>query len=349
MALATSADAERVQRERVCAPLGAEEHTSAVSLGDSAIRRFASVRGVSVRHKLRQSPGEVAIPANCTNPQMKLTLPRDLLASLLQPSARPSQTVAISAQARSESLRRAAIEALAHWGHLRCTELARVLWPEAKYPEQLCQRLMRKLMTAGLVLARSNAVGTRSFVLTRPGAALAEALGVKARHGLDLASVSGATFIHRSIANRYGIERQLQGATSYGEYAMALAATPINRDLLNRQFGKLPDLMIIQDGLDWVEVESSAKSKSELQRCLAIAKHCGGMFTGPNVTLNRVIFVCDNRLNHEQRIRKAALELWANLTERERAKLSARVSLVQVVLGPCSKWLSMTEPTPLKL
>ena len=256
----------------------------------------------------------------------------------------------VSAAERAETVRRAAIIGLAHWGHLRCAELARVVWPNAKYSEQLCQRLVCKLENEGLIHIRLNSVGTRSFVLTRRGAALAQAMGIDARHGLDLSSVSGATFIHRSLATRYGIEMQIKGIQAYGEHAMAGKACPLNRETIHKALNKLPDLILInKTRINWVEVESSAKTKDEIKKCLRIATECGKFFPNSKLELHTLTFVCDNRLNHESRIRKAAAELWGELHLKERASFLSRVKIVHVKLGPCSAWKEFSQPQNLTM
>lgn len=282
---------------------------------------------------------------------MKLTLTPDLLSTLIS-SAQKKQTVPkqTSPKARADELEAAAVLALAKWGHLRCSDLARVLWRDAAYPEQLAQRLVRKLERRGLVMTRVNTVGTRSFVLTRPGAALGQALGTEARHGLDLASVSGGTFPHRCLATRYGIERELEGATCLGEHSMASTSGAFNRAKLKTLLGKLPDLVAIDnESLDWIEVESAPKATSEIERCLAVARYCGNRFPHTNTVLRRLVFVCDGRLNHINRITRTAKKLWENFTPTERQSLASRVYFVEVTLGPCAKWESQSPLMQMKL
>ena len=276
-----------------------------------------------------------------------MRIPNDtkLLQTLLSPKAPALLPRRPSAAERSQSLRRDALNAFAHWGHLRCVELGRALWPSAKFPEQLAQRLVRRLQKDGLLLCRMNSVGTRSYVLTRPGAALAEGLGIDARHGLDLASVSGATFIHRSISTRYGIERQFGNTVAFGEHLLASSKFPLNRSKLVRDFGKLPDLLVITGGqIEWIEVESAAKSKGEIQKCLLLSKKCGRKIQDTEYHISRLIFVCDSRINHESRIVRAAKDLWSNFPPSERRQLSQNIWIVNVELGFGARWISMSEP-----
>ncbi len=261
---------------------------------------------------------------------------------------------ATSPAVRAEQSRRALLTALAQWGHLRCADLARVVWPSARYAEQMCQRHLCRMLKSGEILCRINSVGTRSFVLTRRGAAMADAIGIEARHGLDLSSVSGATFIHRSIATRFGIERQLQGARVFGEHALSSGRCPINRETLARRFGKLPDLLVVERGAvaaDWVEVECAAKPKATIQEALQMTRHWGRELTDsdPHLQFGRLVFVCDGRYNHASRIRKAAREFWSGLGPTERMAHASRVSIVTVCLGATARWMSMSPPELLSL
>lgn len=101
------------------------------------------------------------------------------------------------------------MKAVAQFGHLRVIELARAVWPQARYGEQLARRTVARLVAQGLLLERRNALGSRSLCLTRGGAAWLDARGVEAQHTLDLSSVAGSTFFHRTLATRYLIERQV--------------------------------------------------------------------------------------------------------------------------------------------
>ncbi|MBV8123490.1 MAG: hypothetical protein JO370_05340, partial [Paucibacter sp.] len=153
----------------------------------------------------------------------------DLLTTLLKPSGDRRETTrpaGLSSRAKAEAARVAALKALRHWGHMRCSELARVVYPHASHGEQLAQRLMQRLTERGEAVPRRNALGTRSYVLSRGGAAALDAMGWDAKHGLELSSVAGGTFLHRSLATRYGVEQELRGFTAYGEHAIAQGFAP---------------------------------------------------------------------------------------------------------------------------
>ncbi len=61
--------------------------------------------------------------------------------------------------------------AVAKFGHLRIIELARAVWPTAKFGEQVAGRTVQRLVEQGLLLERRNALGSRSLCLTRVGQA----------------------------------------------------------------------------------------------------------------------------------------------------------------------------------
>jgi len=268
--------------------------------------------------------------------------------ALLRP-ARPQPAVTklsrVSTVERSQQLTRDALYALSRWGHLRAADLAPLLWPTAIYGEQLSQRLFVRLQGEQLVLARGNATGGTSYVLTRRGARVAESMGFLARHGLDLSSVAGSTFIHRSLATRFGIELEKRGKRCLGENELSSNTHLLTSSLIARQFCKLPDVIVMggmaeNDEFDvtWCEVESAAKARTEIERCLKIAEHFGRGFTGTAYRLHRLLFVCDGRFNHEERIARIARTLWAGRSTTETRELFKRVFFVRSELGPRARW-----------
>lgn len=131
--------------------------------------------------------------------------------------------------------------AVSKWGHLRIQELACAVWPKARFAEQLAARTVRRLTNRGLLLERRNALGGRSLCLTRAGVTWLEARGIEAQHTLDLTSVSGPTFFHRTFATRYLIERQNAGQQVAGEYLILRRKLPFKIEALSRALRKLPD------------------------------------------------------------------------------------------------------------
>ena len=278
---------------------------------------------------------------------MRLAHDTDLLQGLLNPNRAPrSRPNGLSAKAKAEAHRVAALKALAHWGHLRCGDLARLLWPRAKYAEQMAARLMRRLENERAeVASRLNAIGTRTFVLTRRGAAALDLLGVSAHHGMELCSVAGATFIHRAIGTSHGIAKAQQGFEAFGEHAIAQGAAPASREALVKRFRKLPDLLLVRgDKVTWVEVEASAKPMRDLQACVHIASAVGQpLVPGSSLTLAGLTFAFDQSQGHAQRIARAARQLWSERSKGEREVMARRITLAHVDLGPLVRWQGLRE------
>lgn len=251
----------------------------------------------------------------------------------------------VSTVERSQQLTRGTLQALSRWGHLRAADLAPLLWPSATYGEQLSQRLLVRLQGEQLILARGNATGGTSYVLTRRGARVAESMGFAARHGLDLSSVAGSTFIHRSLATRFGIELETRGNRCLGENEFSSNTHVLTSSLIARQFSKLPDVIVTggqgttsEFNVTWCEVESAAKARAEIERCLKIAEHIGQRFTGTAYRLHRLLFVCDGRFNHEERIARIARTFWAGRSVAQIRELFQRVCFVRAELGPRARW-----------
>ena len=255
------------------------------------------------------------------------------------------------AVARANELK--CVIAVSKWGHLRIQELARAVWPKARYAEQLAARTARRLTKQGLLLERRNALGGRSLCLTRAGVAWLEVRGIEAQHTLDLTSVSGPTFFHRTFATRYLIERQNDGEYVAGEYVILRRKLPFKIDALLRVLRKTPDGFCwnrMPDGsmaLDFIELESAAKSCGELEKCLRAAAYVGSSMYGSDAIykLSAVVFVFDGSLSHARRILLAAKSLWGDKPALERIKLEQRVKLVHVELRPPLVWVSQRVMT----
>jgi hypothetical protein len=288
---------------------------------------------------------------------MKLTASE--VTGLLNKSKPVTPTIAItpSAQpkrcgreiARSNELK--TMKAVAQFGHLRISELA-CLWNKAAYGEQLARRTVTRLVKQGLLLERRNALGSKSLCLTRVGAEWLSLRGFDARHTLDLTSVSGATFFHRTLASRYLLYRQAEGFQVAGEYLILRRKLPFTVEPLLKSLRKLPDGLVWQrkaNGrceVELVEQEAAAKARGELERCLAAAEYVGSMLdANGQYELSGLIFVFDRNLQHARRILSAATSLWGDRPSAERTALERRVRLVAVELRDPLVWVSHTETT----
>ena len=195
------------------------------------------------------------------------------------------------------------------------------------------------------VASRLNSIGTRTFVLTRRGAAALDLLGVSAHHGMELCSVAGATFIHRAIGTAHGITKAEQGFEAFGEHAIAQGAAPASREALVKRFRKLPDLLLVRgDKVTWVEVEASAKPMRDLQACVHIASAVGQpLVQGSSLTLAGLTFAFDQSQGHAQRIVRAARHLWSERSKGEREAMARRITLAHIDLGPLLRWQGQRE------
>ena len=268
--------------------------------------------------------------------------PHDVLGALLRKPAPPPKLPTSRQRAALNRLR--VLQAVAQHGHLRCADLA-LCWPGARYAEQMAQRTVRVLVHSGDLKARANALGGLSYVLTRPGAAALEVRGVDARHGLDLASVSGPTYRHHALTSRWCLHKTAQGYAPFTEYAIVNGHAPLTRAQLLQRFKKMPDAVLVKGEQLWlVETESAPKGMSELVRICALAEHVGRK-VHPDLpfVLAGIFIVFKAEQNHASRIAKAARERWSRYTSAERATLAARITLSRVELGLPLVWRGCAE------
>lgn len=277
----------------------------------------------------------------------------DILAGLLGPARRAST----QAQSPVTPTRRArcgrvqagvneldCMKALALFGHARAAEIARLVWPKAAYAEQMASRTMARLRDAGLTLSRRNACGSHSWVVTRKGAAWLEERGVQARHTLDLSSVAGSSFAHRTLSSRFLIEQRLAGFAVAGEYQLAVGSQPFDIGPLCKKLGKASDGLYWRKGANghhsvwWTEVENAPKALGELQRVLAVAEHAGTILGAANTHLAGLTVVVDASLSHAQRLLRAATERWGDRDAASRTALESRVQVVLVDIRPPLVW-----------
>ncbi len=244
------------------------------------------------------------------------------------------------------------LRAVAHFGHLRIAELARNVWPIARYGEQLARRTTRRLVQQGLLLERRNALASKSVCLTRVGASWLEARGFPAQHTLDLSSVAGPTFFHRVMATRYLIERQVTGSQVAGEYLILRRKLPFNIEGLAKTLRKLPDGLVWQcraDGtasVEFIEQEAAPKARAEIEKCLRAAEYVGAELSDDGAyKLGGVVFVYDRALNHARRLLLAANSLWGARSLSERITLERRVKLVAVELRDPLVWVGSSVMT----
>ena len=211
-----------------------------------------------------------------------------------------------------------ALGALARFGHLRTEEVRLILWPQsdAKDGRQRASRLLRRMSEHGMVLARPNSIGGQAYVLTGAGARFVTArLGLPASDGYDIQGVSGPQYWHRTLTTAFllqAFDGPAELSAIWGEYAIGKGLAPVGRGEIRQRFLKLPDCLARIQGpklsLAWVEVESSFKPESELDK---IFHHVGrrldtDMNVAETVRLGELWIVYDVSQGHEKRLVAAA-------------------------------------------
>ncbi len=240
----------------------------------------------------------------------------------------------------------AVLMAIRDYGHLRTAEIASAVWPTARYPEQLAQRTLRRLLAKGEVLQRVNAIASVSWVLASAGVTRLELFGGNATHGRDIVGVAGATFVHRTLASAFLIRQSsVNGSFAIGEYGIAHGRAPATRQVLSKRFGKLPDGLVLRgNAVDWVEVEASAKPLNDLKAVLKAAEWVGlPLVPEQPYRLSRLFIVFDKRQGHARRILKAARELWGHLPRSEQQRLRERIVLAQAEVSSPLKICGFSE------
>lgn len=239
--------------------------------------------------------------------------------------------------------------AVAKFGHLRAAEIASAVWPHAARGEQMAQRTCRRLLALKYLARRRNALGGVSYMLTTTGANHLSLLGYSAHNTLELSSVTGATFSHRTLGTRFLIEKQNRKFEVAGEYEILKQRVPFSIKSLEQMLKKKPDGLawkrVGRDGFEfeWVEVENAAKSKLELMKMLTVAQRAGlAIDTRRSVFLSKLTIVFDSTYAHANRILRAADELWGHLPSQKRAEYERKVSLNAVHLSLPLRWHKYT-------
>lgn len=245
------------------------------------------------------------------------------------------------------------MRAVAQFGHLRVSDIARAVWSHCRYGEQVARRTVRRLIAQGLLVERRNPLGSKSLCISRVGATWLESRGIEAKHTLDLSSVSGPTFFHRTLATNYLVTRQTAGYQVAGEYLLLRKKLPFSIDKIALVLHKQPDGLVWQrrgDGgamqVEFVEQEAAVKVRSEIEKCLRTVSLVGTVLPGDgNYVLAGLVFVFDRSLNHARKILLAANALWSERTPIERAALEQRVKLVAVEIREPLVWVSSSVTT----
>lgn len=245
------------------------------------------------------------------------------------------------------------------FGHLRRTELARAVWPHSSLESarKMCTVTVLRMIEKGLIVERSNTLGTNSLALNAKGAARLKEEGIEANESASLSSIAGPQFFHRTVGTCYLLEKARTGGKVYGEYSIIKGWAPVTRAEFSEQYRKNPDGLIVVAGkergyadhvqaVDWVEVESSYKSDEDLERIFSIAWQTGTWLDlKETILLDRVVFVYDVRHKHETAILTHLRRyLKANPLENPERVLSSIVLVRATIATPCV-WKGFEEIT----
>jgi hypothetical protein len=261
------------------------------------------------------------------------------LAGLVRPPAPP--VAHEPPRLRSMRQRLSVLALLAEFSHLRTVEISAGCFPKARSGLQLAQRCLKRLTEANEVHAVRNSVGTTSYVLTHVGARTLLLHGMRGKHGLNLRSYAGGSFLHHAITSRYAIEQRNLGNECYTEYGIAAGFAPFSTALLRSRFKKSCDGMLIRHASGGsgrapktviaVEVEAARKPGSEVARILSIADKVGQWLDEDHqYVIGGVAFAFNASQGHAAYIRKVAQELWQQRPSAERQKLASAITLVKM-------------------
>ena len=170
---------------------------------------------------------------------------------------------------------------LAKFGQLRAADFAVLLGLGDPIAIKIAERSLRQLEAAGLVMRRTNIIGTNSYVLREAGVQKihAECIYQTPKSGKDI-TPTGSTFLHRTISTlgvlvlvREALHCSGTTPIFYTEYEMQRFLAPLN---MKGQFkdpnGNVhalkcaPDGIILTEetGMVWIEAEASYRAHARL-------------------------------------------------------------------------------------
>lgn len=246
----------------------------------------------------------------------------------------------------------AVLLALRDYGHLRLAEIGLRVWPRGSPESQrlMAHRTVKRLVAGQFVAGRQNALGGKSFILTERGANKLRGLGYTAACGVDLSSVSGPQFWHRTLGTRACLELEREGKLAYGEYTLHRHFAPVDPFELRKALKKLPDGLILEDGHKhghgagekaayWLEVESSYKRIDQYIAILAMFKSMAGTEIGSaGVYLERLCFVYAPAQGHERRLLTAIRKFLTEEQVTDPNRFMSEIMMLRCHVDPPFVW-----------
>jgi hypothetical protein len=225
----------------------------------------------------------------------------------------------------------------------------------------MCAVTVKRLIASGELEERPNSLGGMSLILSPRGARRLSNFEIEADDGRSLSSVDGPQFYHRTLGNRYLIEKLRDGATAFSEYAFIKNRAPVTRAQMSERFNKFPDGLLVYPGAprglashlyaaDWVEVESSFKSTDDIEKMIRIATRAGSYLNAQeNIILERVVFVFDIRQRHEKTLTSYLKREVLSKFPDEAPQLLNSIVFARVCIRTPLVWESYTEVTAAEL
>lgn len=211
---------------------------------------------------------------------------------------------------------------LHYFGYMRYAELARLVWPmsSAASRQANASRFFKQLCEEKVIHRCLNSIGTYSYVLTGKGAReVRKLISVPAFDGTRITGVQGVEVYHRTLGTAWLVEQLIAGHEVLSEYAINSLAGEITRPKLNKQWGKLPDGLVLREvrdeagqllhvNVDWLEVESSYKSPAQRERLMEMAWSLGKqLLPDTPFFLDRIVFVYASTSRHESALVRSAV------------------------------------------
>lgn len=181
-------------------------------------------------------------------------------------------------------------------------------------------RFFKQLCEEKVIHRCLNSIGTYSYVLTGKGAReVRKLISVPAFDGTRIMGVQGVEVYHRTLGTAWLVEQLIAGHEVLSEFAINSLPGEITRPKLNKQWGKLPDGLVVREVLDdagqllhynvdWLEVESSYKSPAQRERLMEMAWSLGKQLLPDSpYFLDRIVFVYASTSKHEAALLRSAV------------------------------------------
>lgn len=204
------------------------------------------------------------------------------------------------------------------FGWLRPQELGKMLWPEAEHATKYAERLCRKWIDKGYVIARQlpDHNGT-AFTLSAGGALFLEQRGVQAKTGKDFGETEGGRWI-APHSWRHDLQAAGLLALLHQQGAEVIPEKRLRRE--NPSLKKIPDGIVLDTNgrATWLEVERSKKGGEYLSG-LAAALIQVARGDAPPVSGQKPVFAAiaaaettdgaGHVVDHEKRVKNAIQRL----------------------------------------